>query len=58
MRTSGGRGAEGWIVVIPILALIVASSTSLGGPDAMLRMLDDTIRTTIGSIADLVRGLF
>ena len=58
MRTSGGRGAEGWIVAIPILALIVASSMSLGGPDAMLRMLDDTIRTTIGSIADLIRGLF
>ena len=58
MRTSGGRGAEGWITAIPILALMVAASMSLGGPDAMLRMLDDTIRTTIASVADLVRGLF
>jgi hypothetical protein len=58
MRTSGGRGAEGWIVAIPLLALVVAASMSAGGPEAMLRMLDDTIRTTMGSVVDLVRGLF
>ena len=58
MRTSGGRGAEGWIVGIPLLGLVIAASISLGGPDAMLSMLDDVIRTTIASVANLVRGLF
>ena len=58
MRTSGGRGAEGWIVAIPILALIVAASLSAGGPEAMVQMVGDTLRTTVDSLVDLVRGLF
>lgn len=58
MRTSGGRGAEGWIMAIPILALIVASTMSAGGVDGMLIMLEGTVRTTITSLVDFVRGLF
>ena len=58
MRASGGRGAEGWIVWIPIVALIVASTMSAGGVDGMLIMLEGVVRTTITSVADLVGGLF
>jgi hypothetical protein len=58
MRTSGGRGAEGWIMGIPILALILASTMSSGGVDGMLIMLEGVLRTTITSVVDLVRGLF
>ena len=58
MRTSGGRGSEGWIVAIPILALIAAAALSAGGPDAMVDMLNDTIRTVVDAIVELVRGFF
>jgi len=58
MRTSGGGGVEGWIAAIPIVALIIAASMSAGGPDAMLSALNDILRTTMASVADLVRGLF
>ena len=58
MRTSGGRGAEGWIMGIPIFALIVASTMSAGGVDGMLIMLEAVIRTTITSAVDFVSALF
>jgi hypothetical protein len=58
MRTSGGRGAEGWIIAIPVLALIIASTMSAGGLDAMLIMLEGVVRTTITSVVDVVTGLF
>jgi len=58
MRTSGGRGAEGWIIAIPVLALIIASTMSAGGVDAMLIMLEGVVRTTITSVVDVVTGLF
>jgi hypothetical protein len=58
MRTSGGRGAEGWIMAIPIFALIIASTMSAGGIDSMLIMLEGTVRTTINSVVDFVRALF
>ena len=58
MRTSGGRGADGWMMAIPIFGLIVASTMSAGGVDGMLIMLDDVVRTTITSVVDFVRALF
>ena len=56
MRPSGGRGAEGWIMGIPIVALIVASTMSAGG--GMLIMLEGVVRTTISSVVDFVSALF
>ena len=58
MRTSGARGAEGWIMAIPIFALIVASTMSAGGVDGMLIMLEGVVRTTISSVVDFVSALF
>ena len=58
MRTSGGRGADGWIMAIPIFALIVASTMSAGGIDGMLIVLEGIVRTTITSVVDFVRALF
>ena len=58
MRTSGGRGAEGWIMAIPILALIVASTVSNGGVTGMLIMLEGAVRTTITAVVDFVSALF
>jgi hypothetical protein len=58
MRTSGGRGTEGWIMGIPIFALIVVSTMSAGGVDGMLTMLDGVVRTTITSVVDVVMALF
>ena len=58
MRTSGGAGAEGWIMAIPILALIVAASMSAGGYDAMLIGLEGAIRQTVTAVIDFIGGLF
>jgi hypothetical protein len=57
MRTSGGRGAEGWMIAIPILALVIASSMSAGGSEAMLMTLDSAIRHSFTAALDFVRGL-
>ena len=58
MRTYGGRGAEGWMVAIPIIALLVVSTMSSNGIDAMLSLLDGTVRSFVASIVELVGGLF
>jgi hypothetical protein len=58
MRASGGRGADGWVIGIPILALIVASSMSAGGLDAMLMTLESAVRHTFMAAQEFVRGLF
>jgi hypothetical protein len=57
MRTSGGRGNDGWIMAIPILALIVAATMSNGGVAGMLLMLESVVRTTITSVVDFVSAL-
>jgi hypothetical protein len=58
MRTSGGRGAEGWIMAIPIVALLVAASASNGGANGMLLMLETTVRRTVTSMLDFLAQLF
>ncbi|MDQ3347894.1 MAG: hypothetical protein M3545_07995 [Acidobacteriota bacterium] len=58
MRTSGGRGAEGWMLGIPIAALLFAASQSAGGTETMLTMLESTVRHTFTAAVELVRGLF
>ena len=57
MRTSGGRGAEGWILAIPMAALVVAGSMATGGVDAVLITLEGTIREALTSIVNFVRSL-
>ena len=54
MRTSGGRGAEVWIMAIPILALVAAGSMANGGVGAVLITLEGTIRRTLTSIVAFV----
>ena len=58
MRTSGGRGADGWMIGIPIAALLLATSMSAGGPEAMLMMLESVVRGTVTTAVEFVRGLF
>lgn len=57
MRTSGASGSEGWIMLIPIVALVVAASYSAGGPEALLTSLDGTVRHLFQSAADFVRNV-
>ena len=57
MRTSGGRGAEGWIMAIPLLALIIAATMSAGGVDGMFITLEGVVRSTFASLVDFVRAL-
>ena len=58
MRTSGGRGFEGWMLIVPLLALLVSGSLSLGGIEGTLISLEGFIRQTVTSVVDFVRGLF
>ena len=58
MRTSGGRGAEGWILAIPVVALIVATAMGGGGPQEMLVSLEGTIREAVTSVTDFISRLF
>jgi hypothetical protein len=58
MRTSGAGGSEGWIMVIPIAALIVAASAVAGGPEALLMSLEGTVRSLVRSAVDLASSAF
>jgi hypothetical protein len=49
MRASGGRGADAWMLVIPVLALVVAGAMSEGGLNAVLLTLESTIRHTFSA---------
>ena len=55
MRTSGGPGLEGWIMAIPIVALIVAMTMNRGGAhDAVVaaeRMIRETLASAMGFLA-------
>ena len=58
MRTSGAGGSEGWIMAIPIAALIVAASAAAGGPEALLVSLEGTVRSLVGSAVNLMSSVF
>jgi hypothetical protein len=57
MRTSGGRGAEGWILAIPLAAMFAAATMSHGGAHAMLIQLESTIRETFGAVVNFFAQL-
>lgn len=58
MRTSGGRGADAWMLAIPVAALLVAGTMSAGGFDGMLLQLESAIRHTLSAGLNLVTRLF
>ena len=58
MRTSGGRGTEGWMAIFPIVALLVGASLSLGGVNHMMTSLEGVVRDTVTSVVEFVGGLF
>jgi hypothetical protein len=58
MRASGGRGADAWMLAIPVIALVVAASTSAGGLNAVMLTLESTIRHTFNSGVAFILKLF
>lgn len=58
MRASGGRGADAWMLGIPIVALLVAGSMSAGGLNAVLLTLESTIRHTFNAGLAFITKLF
>jgi hypothetical protein len=58
MRTTGGRGTEGWILVIPATAMFVTLTMSTGGPHGMILLLESTIRETITTVVSFVIRMF
>jgi hypothetical protein len=58
MRTSGGRGAEGWIIVIPLAALTIAMAMTNGGAHETVLMLERMVRDTFTDVVQFVQRLF
>ena len=58
MRASGGPGLEGWMIVIPALALLVAMSNSAGGYEATLMALEGAVRGAVTAVIDFVGSLW
>ena len=58
MRTSGGGGSDGWMMFIPLLALLVFSSYATGGGHALLLTLDGIVRTVVQSTISFVSNVF
>ncbi len=56
MRTSGGKGTEVLIMVIPIIALAVALSMANGGIDAVLVALESTVRSALTSMVSFIKS--
>lgn len=57
MRSSGGRGADAWMIVIPVAALLVAGTMSAGGLDGVLLSVERVIRHAVAAGLDWVRAL-
>jgi hypothetical protein len=58
MRTSGGRGHEGWIMAIPVIALLVAASMASGGVDGLLHGVDGAVRQIVAAVVGFVSDMF
>jgi hypothetical protein len=58
MRTSGGRGYEGWILAIPVIALLIVASLRTGGVEGLLYDLNSAFRDLGAAVADFVRHAF
>ena len=58
MRASGGRGADAWMLPIPVVARVVAASMSAGGLNAVLLTVESTIRHTFNAGLAFVTRLF
>jgi hypothetical protein len=58
MRTSGGRGADGWIIAIPIAALAVAMAMTNGGAHETVLTLERMVRDTFTAVVQFVQQLF
>jgi len=58
MRTSGGRGADAWMLVVPVIALLVGGRWSEGSLDAVLLRLEGVIRHTLNAGLAVVTRIF
>jgi hypothetical protein len=58
MRASGGRGADAWMLTIPVVALVVAASMSAGGMNAALLTIESTVRHTLTAGLAFITKLF
>ena len=58
MRTSGGRGADAWMVAIPVVALVVAGTMSGGGLEATLLTVESLVRHTVMAGVELIARFF
>jgi hypothetical protein len=57
MRTSAGRGADSWMMAIPIVALIIAFAMSAGSVEAVLNTFEGALRAIIAWVVDAVSAL-
>ena len=57
MRMSGGRGADAWMILIPVLALAVAGTMSNGGLEGVVLTLEHVIRNAVTASLEFVQGL-
>lgn len=53
MRTSGG-GKEGWMTAIPIAVLVVVLTIIVGGPSALLSLLEGYLRALVEWVGKLI----
>jgi hypothetical protein len=58
MRASGGRGADAWMLAIPVVALLVAGSMSAGGLNAAVLTLESAVRHTFNAGLAFITKLF
>jgi hypothetical protein len=58
MRTNGSGFSDAWMMVIPLGALVIFTSFTGGGPDALMTSLDTLLRSAVRSVVDLIASFF
>lgn len=57
MRTNGSAFSDAWMMVIPLGALVIFTSFTGGGPDALMTSLDGFVRSAVNSVVNLIASL-
>lgn len=57
MRTNGSAASDAWMMIIPLGALVIFTSFTGGGPEALMTSLDGLLRSAVRSVVDLMASL-
>lgn len=58
MNTSGTGRSDAWMILIPLAALLIATSFATGSTASLMSTLDGLVRGTVHTVTVIVSSLF